>query len=210
MVLTAHGRFACKNARAFALAAGLTLGSFGTTLFAQQREDLPDIPDELKSVRAALDKYHDPMAAIQDGYLSTVGCVSFTEPAGPGRLQYPPGGMGVHFLNPSLIGSKLDPLHPQVLIYEPSGERLRLVAAEWFVPLSTGVTERPVIFDKPMDGPMEGHHPVMPSSLHHYDLHVWLWKPNPAGLFSPTNPALECPAAAYTFRESPPRIVPGP
>ncbi len=78
------------------------------------------------------------------------------------------------------------------------------------MPLATGVTERPVIFGRPMEGPMEGHYPLMPSSMHHYDLHVWLWKPNPAGVFSPTNPALECPATGYTFREEAPRIVSDP
>ena len=30
---------------------------------------------------------------------------------------------------------------------------------------------------------MEGHEPLMPHGMHHYDLHVWLWKENPAGLF---------------------------
>jgi hypothetical protein len=49
----------------------------------------------------------------------------------------------------------------------------------------------------------------MPTALSHYDLHVWLWKENPAGLFSPTNPAVKCPAgAAYTFAEPVPDVVP--
>ena len=42
-------------------------------------------------------------------------------------------GMGVHFLNLQLIGPTLDPTKPQVLIHEPDGDNLRLVAAEWFV-----------------------------------------------------------------------------
>ena len=32
------------------------------------------------------------------------------------------------------VGPKLDPAKPQVLIYEPTGDTLRLVAAEWFMP----------------------------------------------------------------------------
>ncbi len=203
-------RCSSGSVRSLALAAATMLGTIGAALPAQQAGELPDVPPELQSVRAALDKYRDPIAAIHDGYLSTVGCITFTAKGAPGRLDYPAGGMGVHFLNPAMIGPKLDPLHPQVLIYEPSGETLRLAAAEWFVPLATGVTERPVIFGRPMEGPMEGHYPLMPSSMHHYDLHVWLWKPNPAGLFSPTNPALECPATGYTFREEAPRIVSDP
>jgi hypothetical protein len=36
---------------------------------------------------------------------------------------------------------------------------------------------------------MFGHAPGMPV---HYDLHVWLWKTNPSGLFNPWNPDLSC------------------
>ena len=44
--------------------------------------------------------------------------------------------MGVHFLNVGLVGKPLDPLQPQILVYEPVGDKLQLVAAEWFVPLA--------------------------------------------------------------------------
>lgn len=94
------------------------------------------------------------------------------------------------------------------LRYEPVGDTLRLVAAEWFVPLATGVKERPTLFGQPFDGSMEGHHPLMPLALHHYDLHVWLFKDNPAGLFSPTNPDVKCPKQGYSLVEQAPRIVP--
>ena len=97
-----------------------------------------------------------------------------------------------------------------VEVYEPGpGGKLTLVAAEWFVPLSPDVKTRPQLFGKPFDGPMEGHHPLMPGALHHYDLHVWLWKDNPAGMFAPTNPAVKCPPKdPYTLEEVSPRIVP--
>jgi hypothetical protein len=48
----------------------------------------------------------------------------------------------------------------------------------------------------------------MPAAMHHYDIHIWLWKKNPAGMFSPTNPDVRCPSTGYTFAEDPPRIVP--
>jgi hypothetical protein len=31
-----------------------------------------------------------------------------------------------------------------------------------------------------------GHPPLMPGTMHHYDLHVCVWKKNPAGMFSST------------------------
>jgi hypothetical protein len=174
------------------------------------QDALPAVPPELERVRAALDKYRDPVVAVHDGYFSTLGCVHYPAAAPAGHVPYRPGGMGVHFVNPALMAPRLDPLRPQILVYEPVGDTLRLVAAEWFVPLATGITERPQLFGQPFDGPMEGHHPLMPASVHHYDLHVWLWKRNPAGLFSPTNPDVRCPAAGYSLEETAPKIVPHP
>lgn len=171
-----------------------------STGLAGSRATTAALTPELEAVRAALERYQDPIAAVHDGYLSTVGCIEFSD-----------GGMGVHFLNTSLISPVPDPLKPQILIYEVDRGTLRLAAAEWFVPLATGVKERPQIFGRPFNGPMEGHHPVMPSGLHHYDLHVWLFKVNPAGLFNPTNPSVKCDKGSpYRFMEQMPRIVPHP
>jgi hypothetical protein len=163
---------------------------------------------ELQRVREALDKYKEPVVAVHDGYWSTVGCVTYPKGGGSGEVPYKPGGMGVHFVNFGLLGKALDPLKPQILVYEPVGGKLQLVAAEWFVPISPDVKDRPQLFGQPFDGPMEGHHPLQPKGLHHYDLHVWLWKENPAGMFAPTNPKLSCPKGAYTLEEGAPRIVP--
>jgi hypothetical protein len=116
--------------------------------------------------------------------------------------------MGVHFLNPAYIGPMLDSTKPQVLIYEPVRGKLRLVAAEWFVPTQVS-KDAPVIFGQTLQGPMEGHEPVLPAQLHHWDLHVWLWKVNPSGMFSSTNPKVTCAKTgyAYSFDEKPPRMV---
>jgi hypothetical protein len=151
---------------------------------------------ELERVRDVLAKYRNPVTAVRDGYFSTLGCVHYKE-----------GAMGVHFLNPALISPKVDPDKPQILVYEPKGDQLELVAAEWFVPLATGVDARPTLFGRPFDGPMAGHEPLMPEGLHHYDLHVWLFKENPAGVFATTNPDVSCANYGYGFLEEPPPIV---
>jgi hypothetical protein len=65
---------------------------------------------ELSVVQAALDKYRDPIVAVHDGYLSTVGCIEFPVAGTEGQLPYAAGGMGVHFLNMGLIGKALDSL----------------------------------------------------------------------------------------------------
>src|SRR5678816_2248887 len=163
-------------------------------------EHSKEITPELQKVREALDKYQDPVVAVHDGYFSTLGCIEYPKPGAAGQVPYPAGGMGIHFFNVALMG-KLNPLTPQVLVYQPVGGKLRLVAAEYFVPLSSEVKERPQLFGRPFDGPMMGHHPLMPHELNHYDLHVWLWKKNPAGLFASTNPDVKCPKTGYTFKE---------
>ena len=185
-----------------ALALGAYTGGEATAADKMSKEMTP----ELQRVREALDKYRDPVAAVHDGYFSTLGCVEYPKAGAPGQVPYARGGMGVHFFNVAMMG-KLDPLKPQVLVYQPVGDKLTLVAAEYFVPLSPDLKEAPRLFGRTFDGPMDGHHPLMPHDMHHYDLHVWLWKANPAGLFAPTNPDLKCPKSTYTFQEVAPRLI---
>jgi len=155
---------------------------------------------DLQAAKAALSKYADPIAAVRDGYFSTLACVDFPDGATDGPMVYPPGAMGVHFLNLANIGPKLDPTKPQILIYEPVGDKLVLTAAEWFMPVQVAGGVAPAIFGQNLAGPMDGHEPIIPASLKHYDLHVWLWKDNPKGMFSSTNASVKCPAGgAYTI-----------
>ena len=162
---------------------------------------------ELESVRKLLDKYNDPIAAVRDGFYSSLGYISYPNGVVDGSMRYPKGAMGVHFINMGNVGPKLDPAKPQVLIYEPAGDKLKLVAAEWFMPTQLANGTAPTIFGQTLGGPMEGHQPVMPAELHHYDLHVWLWKANPEGVFSPTNPAVKCPTTGYSFAEAAPKMA---
>ena len=90
-----------------------------TTLHAQatQQGNAGSNTAAINAVKKALDKYKDPIVAVREGYYSTVGCVDF--PAGGtehGSMEYKPGAMGVHFINMSLVGPKLDSTKPQVLL----------------------------------------------------------------------------------------------
>jgi hypothetical protein len=137
-------------------------------------------------VAAATAKYHNIANAIRDGYVPTNTCAEL-----PGT-----GGMGYHYANPRLSSdNRLDPLHPEVLVYapRPHGSR-QLAALEYFKAdddqkLSTD-KDRPSLFGVKFDGPMLGHEAGMPI---HYDLHLWLWKHNPSGLFAMWNPRVHCP-----------------
>lgn len=178
--------------------AALMLVSPATSRAQMQMGKAATLTPALAATRAALDKYKDPLQAVRDGYFSTVACLAYPG-KGMAHMDEKPGAMGVHFLNPANIGPKLDSLRPQALIYEPVGDKLVLVAAEWFVPIAVSKTP-PAIFGKTLQGPMEGHEPIMSKDLQHWDLHVWLWKDNPNGVFESTNPSVKCSTSfGYTY-----------
>jgi hypothetical protein len=54
---------------------------------------------------------------------------------------------------------------------------------------------------------MEGHEPLIPQEFVHYDLHAWLFKDNPNGMFSPTNPDVSCEGYDFSLLEHPTKIV---
>ncbi len=145
-------------------------------------------PDELQAVKAATARYHSFAQAQADGYtIAGEPCV-----AAPGL-----GAMGIHAVNPGLIADPaINPTQPEILLYLPKANgRLELIGVEYFKVdadqnLATDA-DRPSVFGQPFDGPMPGHTPTMPI---HYDLHVWFWADNPAGMFAPFNPSLSCPS----------------
>lgn len=190
------------NTGHIACAAIVALAAFAAAAPAAAEEPTPA---ELDAVREALVKYKDPYVAVRDLYLSTVGCVHYDGMKMPGHMEYPKGGMGVHFVNLTIQGP-LDPKRPNVLVYEPVDGKLQLVAAEWLVPVSVA-KERPVLFGQPFQGPMEGHEPLIPQGFVHYDLHAWLFKDNPNGMFSPTNPDVTCEDYDFSLLEHPTKIV---
>lgn len=165
----------------------------------------PDHP-ELDELRAALKKYEDPFVAVHDGYFSTVGCIVIEKAGGQGQVAYKPGGMGVHFINLGVIAPVPDPKKPTVLLYEPDGDKLRLTGAEWFVPYAAS-KERPSLWGQKFDGPMMGHPPLLPETMTHWDLHVWLYKKNPLGTFASTNPEVTCKGSPYRLVEDPSMLM---
>lgn len=135
---------------------------------------------ELAQVRAATARFHDVAVAEKEGYIPVSPCEEL-----PGS-----GAMGIHYLNPPLAGdAEVDPTRPEVLLYLPTDDGLRLVAVEWFVAAAATGGTRPEVLGVPFEGPMAGHSEGMPE---HYDLHAWVWAKNPAGTFATWNSALSC------------------
>ena len=163
---------------------------------------------QLDALRKAMEKYQDYKVAVRDLYLSTVGCVHYAGEKIPGHMEYAKGAMGVHFVNLTIKGPP-DPMKPNVLIYEPVGKKLKLVAVEWLVPLTPDTKEPPKLFGQTFMGPMEGHEPLIPKEFVHYDLHAWLFKDNPLGMFAPTNPKVSCKGSDFALLEKPTKMMHG-
>ena len=117
-------RFAC-------CALVVVLGLVGATLRSNAAEDR--YKAQIDALRKSMEKYKDYTVAVRDLYLSTVGCVHYSGEKMAGHMHYPKGAMGIHFVNLTIRGAP-DPMKPNVLIYEPVGKELRLVAVEWLVP----------------------------------------------------------------------------
>ena len=145
------------------------------------------LPPELQEVRVAVAKYHSFEQAQRDGYtVENEPCVAS-----------PAGTMGIHAINPALLAdSAIHVDRPEILLYVPKANgKLELVGVEYWKAdadqnLGTN-TDRPSLFGRAFDGPMEGHGPPGAMPIH-YDMHVWVAEANPSGVFGLFNPALSC------------------
>jgi hypothetical protein len=130
----------------------------------------------LQAIKQATSRFHATTQAIKAGYLPDEHCV-----AAPGL-----GGMGFHWVNPALVDPVFDPLQPEAVLYAPGpGGQLRLIGLEYIV-INTG-QPAPQFGTQPFD---VGGTPIQAP---HWSLHLWLYEPNPSGLFAPFNPNVSCP-----------------
>jgi hypothetical protein len=161
----------------------LVLAAVALTMLAPAGPAGAKLPRELKEVKAATAKYHSVEQALAAGYVA---------PPPDACAASPAGGMGYHFENPALMtDSVLDPLRPEILMYERKGKKgkLKLVGVEYYMEADR-TAAAPSLFGQTFEGPMPPHHPFMEE---HYDLHVWLFKKNPSGFFAMWNPDVTCP-----------------
>ena len=153
----------------------------------------PTLTDQLAQMRTATAKYATNLAkAKADGY----GIITPMIP-----------NMGIHYMNPNISG--FDITKPPILVYEHRGNSYQLGALEWVFPsmpqtppldnatfgffpaachyLDGTFTPEPDQTACPSTSPQTGS----PFNFWHPDLitmHVWVWYPNPAGLYASTNP----------------------
>ena len=188
----------------FACVAFLTLGACGT-------EPSATADPTLRQVEAGAERYRDVKNAIADGYTTDNKCVTAA------MLGFPAvnGDMGLHYVRRDLLGLPAKPApgggrvagtgtytdfaKPAMLVYEPQPDgSLELVAVENLVFASEWhkTREKPPQFrgvnylllkDDPATKLDEAH-----NFEPHYELHLWVFRDNPKGMYAPFNPAISC------------------
>jgi hypothetical protein len=174
-----------------AMALALVAGVVATAKPAGERS--PGVADQLASARRATAKYSTNLSkAKADGYRIITRMIP---------------DMGWHFMNPAV--KDFDVRRPPILVYERKGGKWQLAALEWVFP------KKPA--QPPISGARYGSFPAAchyadgtfaatpkedrcphtspktgaAFTFWHPDLvtmHVWLWYPNPNGLFASYNP----------------------
>lgn len=165
---------------------------------------------DLAAIRTATARFQDVNLALADGYIPDPSgmCVDAAMVGAPAEI----GAMGIHYFRPDLLGitateprvdgndGVLDFQKPEVLVYEPQADgSMQLVAVEYLVfekawqaagnksvPSFNGTN-----FFRMADDPstaMDEAHGFEP----HYELHLWLYRENPSGMFEEFNPAVTC------------------
>jgi len=155
-------------------------------LFAQDSDHASHaVPAKLvQDVRQATRQFLDVNHAVQAGYGPAFGCVSGNDH----------GAMGIHYVNGNLVGDGLiDVKHPEALIYEPVGNKRRLVGVEYIVDAATWLKNNNNT-PPSLDG-QDFQFVAAPNRFNladFFELHVWAWRDNPLGAFVDWNNQVTC------------------
>lgn len=147
------------------------------------------LDQQVEQVRHHTAAYRRPAAARADGY------ALLRDAAGIACIDDPAGGMGVHLVDGVNVGDgRVRALHPEALVYEPTARGKRLVAVEYVVFRKDWrahhPTGRPHLFGRTFELARADNRYGLPPF---FELHLWAWKHNPAGLFDDWNPRVHCP-----------------
>lgn len=135
----------------------------------------------LSALRESTSQFHQFQWALDAGFEMGSHCVEI-----PGL-----GGMGYHYVNFPGIFGEYDPSMPQALLYEPmKNGKMRLVGVEFVLDKATwdAANEEPPFF-----GSREfDFDNAIALPFPNYQLHIWIWKNNPSGIFEKFNPTVSC------------------
>ncbi|TVS13209.1 MAG: hypothetical protein EA419_02750 [Wenzhouxiangella sp.] len=134
------------------------------------------LASQLNQVRRATSAFFSFDVAVAAGW------DAFISPC----VESPMGGMGYHLANIEQLGNGIvSLLRPEVLLYAPTEDgSMEFLGVEYIVPAPLWASSEPP--------------EIMGQSFHFnpgqniWALHVWIGKPNPAGVFADWNPEVSC------------------
>lgn len=169
------------------VAVAIGVSTSATAAFAHQ--------STLSVARAGTAPYHDVNAAT--------GYAQFADKDGIACIDNPGvGGMGVHYVNlAGVVDPTVDAAAPEALVYQPQPDgRRRLVAVEYIVfraAWDATHASPPSLFGREFELLASPNRYGLPPF---YELHAWIWKHNPRGMFDDWNPLVSCDASVVTAR----------
>src|SRR5262249_9480010 len=138
-------------------------------------------------------RFRDLDTAKQAGYNALVVDLN-----GVSCIDNPPiGGMGLLYAKPRLLwdGGAVDPAEPEALVYAPNrAGHARVAGLEYIVFATDWEKLGHAADDPPMLFGRRYRFTAAPNrfAVAFWALHVWIWQPNPAGMFQPWNPTVHC------------------
>jgi hypothetical protein len=149
--------------------------------------DSNDLHRDLHRAREATEAYRSLAKAQAAGYglfadVNGIACID-----NPGV-----GAMGIHYVKGDLVTKAVvDVVRPQALVYEPGEDgKLRLVALEYIVFADQWDSATPPTLFGHRFGLVPSNNRFGPRAF--YELHAWVWKHNPSGMFYEWNPRVSC------------------
>lgn len=124
---------------------------------------------EIEQLKAATAKYTDIEVATDEGFFDASGFVP---------------NMGHHYILPPRIDGTFELEKPEIILYAPSADgSMEFVAVEYAVPIED--LENPGSPPEGFTGNLDEWE-INPN-LSQWQLHVWIMKENPDGIFAPHN-----------------------
>lgn len=127
---------------------------------------------EVNQLKAATSKYVDVNVATNEGFIDVSGFVP---------------NMGHHYLLPPRADGIFELEKPETLLYAPDGNgNMEFVAVEYVVPIAD--LNNPGSPPEGFTGDLDEWE--INQNIGQWQLHVWIGKENPDGIFTPFNPAV--------------------
>lgn len=117
--------------------------------------------------------------------LDSAQAAGYTRQYPEGCAQSADGVQGFHYMNPDLVDATVDPMTPELVMYEPQADgSMRLVGVDYVIPFDQWTDSvPPTLLGQPM---------LRNEPLSVWAIHIWTERENPSGTFAPWNPSVSC------------------